>query len=100
MLSPPTYDRDLLQRACAAVHLFDPELANWLRQSFDLPPPQPLGLTERELEVAMLAAGGLSNLQISHRLYISIRTVECHLARVYTKLGVRSRRELPASLGN
>jgi DNA-binding NarL/FixJ family response regulator len=100
MLSPPTYDRDLLQRACAAVHLFDPALANWLRQSLDLPSPQPIGLTTREVEVAMLAAGGLSNLQISQRLYISVRTVECHLARVYQKLGVRSRRDLPGSLAN
>jgi DNA-binding NarL/FixJ family response regulator len=87
---------DLLLRACAAVQTVDPELAGRLRATFDLPMPAALpGLTTREGQIATLAAAGLSNLEISRRLVISIRTVECHLARVYHKLGVTSRRELP-----
>ncbi|MBP2320055.1 DNA-binding NarL/FixJ family response regulator [Kibdelosporangium banguiense] len=87
---------DLLLRACAAVQTVDPELAGLLRDTFDLSPPAALpGLTTREGQIAALAAAGLSNLAISRRLVISVRTVECHLARVYHKLGVRSRRQLP-----
>ena len=88
---------DLLLRACAAVQTVDPELAGRLRDTFDLPEPAaaPAGLTTREGQIATLAAAGLSNLEISRRLVISIRTVECHLARVYHKLGVTSRRALP-----
>jgi DNA-binding CsgD family transcriptional regulator len=51
----------------------------------------PLPLTRREREVALLAAGGLSAKEISERLYISTRTIEGHLYRAYTKLGVTDR---------
>ena len=55
-------------------------------------------LTAREREVADLAARGLSNREITQRLYLSVRTVENQLQRAYTKLGVRSRTELAAVL--
>ncbi|WP_084620656.1 helix-turn-helix transcriptional regulator [Agromyces italicus] len=51
-------------------------------------------LTERELEVAMLVVGGASNRDAAARLYVSVRTVEVHLGRVFTKLDVHSRVEL------
>jgi DNA-binding CsgD family transcriptional regulator len=51
-------------------------------------------LTAREGEIARLAADGLSNLEISRRLLISVRTVENHLHRVFRKLGVDNRTEL------
>ena len=51
-------------------------------------------LTSRELEVAMLAAAGETNREIGARLFMSAKTVEVHLGRVYRKLGVRSRTEL------
>lgn len=50
-------------------------------------------LTPREQEVLTLAAGGASNAEIAERLVVSVRTVENLLQRVYTKLGVRTRRE-------
>jgi DNA-binding CsgD family transcriptional regulator/tetratricopeptide (TPR) repeat protein len=56
-------------------------------------------LTRREQEVATLAARGLSNGDIAERLMVSVRTVENHLHRAFTKLGVESRRELGAVLG-
>lgn len=50
-------------------------------------------LTPRELEVLRLLAGAASNREIADRLDISPRTVETHLANIYSKLGVRGRTE-------
>ncbi|MEU3452969.1 LuxR C-terminal-related transcriptional regulator [Micromonospora sp. NPDC006766] len=55
-------------------------------------------LSERELEVARLAAEGATSRAIAERLYLSARTVENHLQRVYSKLGVASRAELRDAL--
>src|SRR2546426_3725935 len=51
-------------------------------------------LTRREIEVARLASQGCMDSEIGDHLQISVRTVESHLAHVYTKLGVASRRAL------
>ncbi len=51
-------------------------------------------LSDQERRVAELAAAGLTNLEIAGRLFLSAKTVEHHLSRVYAKLGVRSRRDL------
>jgi DNA-binding NarL/FixJ family response regulator len=51
-------------------------------------------LSPRELHVARLAADGLSNREIAHRLYVTLKTVEGHLARAFTKLGIERRGEL------
>jgi DNA-binding NarL/FixJ family response regulator len=53
-----------------------------------------LMLTKREQEVAVLIGQGLSNKEIAERLYVSVRTVTCHLERIYHKLGLRSRSAL------
>jgi len=55
-------------------------------------------LSERELEIARLAAEGETSRAIAERLFLSTRTVENHLQRVYTKLGVAGRGELRAAL--
>ncbi|MGY2009690.1 LuxR C-terminal-related transcriptional regulator [Nocardia gipuzkoensis] len=54
----------------------------------------PVPLTAREREIALLAARGLSNREISGQLVISVRTVEGHLYRISTKLGGVGRTEL------
>ncbi len=51
-------------------------------------------LTAREKEVVALARTGLGNREIAARLHLSERTVETHLAHIYSKLGVEGRREL------
>ncbi|HEY9266500.1 MAG TPA: LuxR C-terminal-related transcriptional regulator, partial [Mycobacterium sp.] len=51
-------------------------------------------LTERELEVAMLVVEGISNRDAAARLFVSVRTVEVHVGRVFSKLAVHSRVEL------
>jgi LuxR family maltose regulon positive regulatory protein len=64
-----------------------------------LPPPsQPLidPLSERELEVLRLVAQGLSNDEISKRLFLSVNTVKGHNLRIFSKLQVKSRTEAVA----
>ncbi len=56
------------------------------------------GLTAQELRVARLVASGLSNREAAAQLYLSPKTVEYHLARVYTKLGVKHRNQLAARI--
>ena len=55
-------------------------------------------LSETEQRVATLVADGRSNKEIAAELYMSVRTVEAHLSRVYAKLGIRSRAALTRRL--
>lgn len=57
-------------------------------------------LTPRELEIAQLVSMGLSNKEISEKLFISIRTVSTHLDRVFKKTNVHSRTGLVAKIQN
>lgn len=59
---------------------------------------RPSGLSAAEQRVAVLAAQGYTNSEISRRLYITVSTVEQHLTRVYRKLSVRRRVDLSARL--
>jgi DNA-binding NarL/FixJ family response regulator len=63
--------------------------------------PKPTGVdtfTSAEREVAALAVSGLTNREIAVRLFLSEKTIECHLSRAYRKVGVRSRTQLAAHL--
>jgi DNA-binding NarL/FixJ family response regulator len=84
---------------CGAV-MFADEAAQLLRQLGRRPPRRratQLGreaveaLSPRELEVARLVGLGLTNREIGERLFVSTKTVETHLSRVFAKLGVSSR---------
>lgn len=62
-------------------------------------PPGSGALTTSERRVAELVAEGLQTKQVAARLFVSPKTVEGHLSRIYGKLGVRSRTELAHRLG-
>jgi DNA-binding NarL/FixJ family response regulator len=53
-------------------------------------------LAPQELQIARLAAEGLSNREIGQQLHLSHRTVRNHLYRIFPKLGITSRAELAA----
>jgi len=67
-----------------------PEPGNTARQA----------LSPQELRIAQLAADGLSNREIADRLFLSHRTVDAHLYRIYPKLGIVSRSELGQALAS
>lgn len=58
----------------------------------------PTPLTKRENEIARLAAQGMASKDIAARLFVSVRTVDNHLARIYDKLGVAGRSGLAGAL--
>lgn len=94
------YDRGGLRagRRDASMHV-----ARLLRATGPVTSPQlgdvsTNGLTKREREIAWLASRGLTNAQIAAEIGVAPRTVEGHLHRLYSKLGVSDRAELSAHL--
>jgi DNA-binding CsgD family transcriptional regulator len=55
-------------------------------------------LTPQELQVSLLLAEGKTTREVAAALFLSPKTVEYHLRKVYTKLGIKSRAELAAQL--
>jgi DNA-binding NarL/FixJ family response regulator len=89
---------DALRQARKGEVYLPPELARELILGLaqDVKPATGLSydsLTSKEKEILPLVCHGLSNKQIAQSLYLSVRTVENHLANIYEKLGVRSRTE-------
>jgi DNA-binding NarL/FixJ family response regulator len=79
-LLAPTVTRRLLDRFAQSLPAAD-----------EKPPPELATLTERELEILKLLAGGLSNAELAERLFLSETTVKTHISSVLRKLGLRDR---------
>ncbi len=56
-------------------------------------------MTAQEMQIARLAADGLSNREIGQQLYLSPRTIGSHLYRIFPKLGITARSQLAERLG-
>ncbi len=92
----PVYPAGPPARRCGPTTSFpDPTGPRLLSLALALAPPE---LTRREREVAMLAMTGLSSRAIANRLCLSVRTVDSHLARVYSKMGITGRSDLAKAL--
>jgi DNA-binding CsgD family transcriptional regulator len=63
-------------------------------------PTHDLALTPSERRVAELAASGMTNRDVAAALFISPKTVEANLARIYRKLGIKTRAELGRLIGD
>ncbi len=68
------------------------------RRAVDAPPRRGTALTAREQDVAELVAAGRTNKEIGSQLYLSEKTIETHLSRVFTKFGVRTRAAVAARM--
>lgn len=90
---------DAVRDAITGTAMLSPAITNRLIEAFvEAPAPSQHGvppafadLTERELDVLRLLAGGASNAEIGSALFLAETTVKTHVARVLTKLGVRDR---------
>ena len=87
-----------LQAAAGGLTVFDPRVHDMLLAAAMTPaPPEscrpvaPDGLTQREVEILALIAGGLTNPEIAGRLYLSNHTVKTHINRIFAKTGSRDR---------
>ena len=90
-----------LTLACAGEAMLDPAVQRRLLDSINLPAATPVrasqarqtpdGLTQREVEVLTLVAGGLSNAEIADRLFLSQATVKTHINHIFSKAGLRDR---------
>ena len=84
----------------AALEIFDGLGATlWAKQARDERAriggrASPAGLTPTEQQIADLVAAGSTNREVAEAMFISVKTVEASLSRIYRKLGVASRREL------
>ncbi len=84
-LTEPSLDRP--SETVIVIESAKPEEVAWLNVAA-------YGLSPREEEVLRLVVRGLSNRQISQRLFISENTVQRHLSNIFEKVGVRSRKAL------
>jgi DNA-binding CsgD family transcriptional regulator len=88
--------RDLFARAGAEPFLRRAE-ADLATQGITAGPPgsrSPLELTDRERDVAVLVAKGMTNREVAAELYVSPKAIDYHLGHIFGKLGITSRRDL------
>lgn len=98
--TPPADLLTAIRVVAGGEALLSPSITRHLIEEFVKRPPAPLAspaldsLTDREREVLVLVARGLSNAEIGQQLYVSPATAKTHVARLLMKLGARDRAQL------
>jgi DNA-binding NarL/FixJ family response regulator len=98
--TPPADLLTAIEVVAAGEALLAPAITRRLIAEFTGRPEPPVGpvtldgITDREQEVLLLIAKGLSNTEISERLYLGMATVKTHIGRLLNKLGARDRAQL------
>jgi two-component system response regulator NreC len=87
---------EAVRAAASGQRYLNPRLGAEIAAQPETPAGPPDNLTEREVEVLRLVALGHTNAEISHQLYLSVRTVESHRANIQQKAGRNTRAELVA----
>ena len=72
------------------------DLARRVTEAPERQDPRPLGLTKREVEIAVMVAKGMSNREMAEQLVLAQRTVEGHVENIRSKLGFHSRTQIAA----
>lgn len=81
-----------IKKAVIGENVIEPKVANKMLTSFQKEPLKPHDdLTPREMEVLLCIGNGLTNQEISEKLYIGIKTVKTHVSNILSKLGVSDR---------
>lgn len=83
---------EAVRRAAVGESYLNPRLG--ARLASEPPPARPGGFSVREVEVLRMIALGHTNAEIAGELYLSVRTVETHRARIQQKLRLASRSQL------
>lgn len=83
---------EAVRKAAKNENVIEPKVASKMMSSFRTSSKKPHeGLTERELEVLLCIGDGMTNQEISEKLYIGIKTVKTHVSNILSKLGVHDR---------
>ncbi|WP_339233213.1 response regulator transcription factor [Oceanobacillus sp. FSL W7-1281] len=83
---------EAVRKAAKDENVIEPKVANTMMNRFRTPAKKPHeDLTERELEVLLCIGDGMTNQEISEKLYIGIKTVKTHVSNILSKLEVNDR---------
>lgn len=81
-----------IKKAVAGENVIEPKVANKMMTGYQSEKKKPhYELTDREIEVLLCIGNGMTNLEISEKLYIGIKTVKTHVSNILSKLGVQDR---------
>lgn len=82
---------DAIHKAVRGENVIEPKVASKMVKGYQQQRKPHHDLTERELEVLLCIGNGLTNVEISEKLYIGVKTVKTHVSNILSKLGVNDR---------
>lgn len=89
--SSATEIADAIHKAVRGENVIEPKVASKMVKGYQQQRKPHHDLTERELEVLLCIGNGLTNVEISEKLYIGVKTVKTHVSNILSKLGVNDR---------